>query len=73
MRTPPIRGLTVHWPPHSATFAACQAGPRADAPHNGTAARTAVSVVRPPEDDIGTGLQRGHVGFRAHQGDDMLA
>ena len=45
--TPPERGLVVHWPPHSMTFAACQVGPGGMPRMRGSAADNAVSVARP--------------------------
>ena len=45
--TPPPRGLLVHWPPHSAVFAACHVGPGGQPRRSAAAAITAVSVARP--------------------------
>ncbi len=46
-KTPPVRGLVVHWPPHSTIFATCQVGPAGMPFISGYAAATAVSVARP--------------------------
>ena len=72
-KTPPVRGLVVHWPPHSTIFADVPRRPGRHALHQ-RVRRGDRGVGGPAgEDDLGAGLEGGDDRLVAHQPHDVGA